>query len=138
MILSHVMNAPCAICHENPSKYTCAQCSDIVYCSVTCYKEHAATHTSPAVPPKNISKKSRDTPTEALEDMEGVMTRKQMHALAVDPKIIDQLKSRELQQLILSIDSSRNRLDALETAEYNIPEFATFVDHVSGVLFESQ
>ena len=71
-------------------------------------------------------------------DNDGLLTLKQMHALSVDTEILNKLKSNELRELIHRIDKSRSRLDALETAEYNIPEFAAFVEHIAKVLFESR
>ncbi|KAI0338295.1 hypothetical protein BDW22DRAFT_1409646 [Trametopsis cervina] len=34
--------APCQICRENESKYTCSRCM-VVYCSVSCFKQHKGT-----------------------------------------------------------------------------------------------
>ena len=59
-----------------------------------------------------------------------ILGEEHLAALNHDPKVRQQLRSRELQQLLVKIDSSKSRLDALEAAMYNVPEFATFCDHV--------
>ena len=67
--------------------------------------------------------------------VEGILTPRQLYALSTDEKICNFLTTPELQTLITKIDSSRSRLDALETAEYNIPEFASFTQHVADLIF---
>ncbi|KNH05421.1 Zinc finger HIT-type [Perkinsela sp. CCAP 1560/4] len=141
-------NQKCTTCDSASPKYRCPKCADVRYCSAACYKEHAlgehdrsnGLDVSPLSTEEQSGPKEIDLPDQSgqLPDMEGLLTRKQMHALATDEKIAHQLKSRELQELMRCIDKSRSRLDALETAEHNIPEFAAFAEHVAQVLFESR
>ena len=68
-------------------------------------------------------------------EIEGLLTRRQLHALASDSRIRNEVRTPELQTLLKTIDSSRSRLDVLETAEYNIPEFSEFLRHVSQAIY---
>ncbi|EAN79260.1 HIT zinc finger, putative [Trypanosoma equiperdum] len=55
-------------------------------------------------------------------------------ALARDAKLRNQLRSAELQRLLRIVNISRSRVDALEAALANVPEFKGFCENVLEVL----
>jgi hypothetical protein len=57
------------------------------------------------------------------DDGDGVLTFRQCAALAADRHILNQLKSKELRRTLHIIDNSRARMEALDAAIHNIPEF---------------
>lgn len=57
-----------------------------------------------------------------------------LSALANHPGIRGQLKTKELQKLVRIINNSRSRLDALDAALHNVPEFKEFADLVLSVV----
>lgn len=63
-----------------------------------------------------------------------ILSQRHMEAVARDKSIRQALKSAELQKLLLTIDQSRARLDALETAMYNNADFKKFCARVMAVV----
>jgi hypothetical protein len=55
-----------------------------------------------------------------------ILTPAHLSALANHREIRNQLKTKELQKLMKIIDNSRCRLEALEAALHNVPEFKAF------------
>jgi hypothetical protein len=59
-----------------------------------------------------------------------VLDHRHLECLRASPQIRNLLKTSELQTVVKTIDASRSRLDALEAACHNIPEFAEFCQEV--------
>jgi hypothetical protein len=59
-----------------------------------------------------------------------VLNDAQLAQLASSPAIRSQLRTPELQRLLLTVDGSRSRLDALAAAQHNVPEFQAFCNLV--------
>ena len=137
----------CVVCEKTNAQYRCASCASACFCSLSCYRVHSQTHLQqkeflshpPDDSPKYRELKEADQKEYDLGvPFDGILTKKQMHAIATDGKIRGHLRSKELQDLIFRIDCSRSRLDALETAEFNIPEFSSFVEYLAQVLFSNR
>ncbi|KAF8283926.1 putative HIT zinc finger [Trypanosoma cruzi] len=85
-------------------------------------------------------KRGREGETNFIEgerDEDGelvVLGEAHLSELAHDTNIRKKLLSSELQQLLRVIDASRSRIDALEAAMANTPEFKEFCDEVLGVV----
>jgi hypothetical protein len=60
------------------------------------------------------------------EEADALLKLQQCAALASDANILNKLRTPELQKVLRIIDNSRARLDALETAMHNIPDFKAF------------
>ncbi|ESL10030.1 hypothetical protein TRSC58_02242 [Trypanosoma rangeli SC58] len=74
---------------------------------------------------------------EGERDADGVLVvlgEAHLSELAHDKNIRNKLRSSELQRLLRVIDASRSRIDALEAAMTNNPEFKEFCDNVLGVV----
>lgn len=57
-----------------------------------------------------------------------------LFALSTDREVVNHLKSAELRKLLLTIDRSRSRLDALAAARTNIDDFDQFCRTVLRVI----
>lgn len=63
-----------------------------------------------------------------------VLRDRHLAALAANPDLRQSLKSTELQALLVKIDSSRSRLEALAAARHNVPEFDAFCQQILSTL----
>lgn len=63
-----------------------------------------------------------------------ILSEYHIDVLRNDPKVRDHLRTRELREMIRTIDASRSRLDALETALHNSKEFNEFCRHLLRVI----
>jgi hypothetical protein len=61
-----------------------------------------------------------------------------LHALSSNKDVRNMLKSTELQELIKNIDKSKCRLEALATAQHNIPQFKEFCDLLLNVIYSAE
>ena len=152
----------CVIC-QKPASYRCPKCRrspGTYYCSAACNKHHTQElHTNDA----EITKRIRSGDCDEAEDSEpktdscsnvppipgetvgdpGLTVLQQRHLDAlcgdayrgVETSIRDQLKCKDLQKLIVPIDGSRSRLDALAAAQHNIPEFNRFCQQVLRTIY---
>uniref|UniRef100_A0A7S1JIA6 HIT-type domain-containing protein n=1 Tax=Eutreptiella gymnastica TaxID=73025 RepID=A0A7S1JIA6_9EUGL len=128
----------CAVCEEKPSKYKCPNCV-IPYCSASCYKEHGTVCTKRQKPNPPTDKTTAANEAKAPENvaeatLTGCLTTTQMKALEQCPEIRKALESKALQELIVNIDSSDDRIELLDKARNRIPEFAEFVEMVLDVI----
>lgn len=67
-----------------------------------------------------------------------ILQEKHLSALANDPGMRRALRSPTLQKLILTIDSSRSRLDALHAAQYNNADFNQFCNEVMRIIARAE
>ncbi|RNF05128.1 zinc finger family protein [Trypanosoma rangeli] len=111
---------------EEESKELQTHSSDKQNTSVACHEAH--------------SKRERESEVSFIEgerDADGelvVLGEAHLSELAHNTNIRNKLRSSELQRLLRVIDSSRSRIDALEAAMANNPEFKEFCDNVLGVV----
>jgi len=140
----------CNVCNDKFARYKCPKCLDVMYCSVTCHKIHRE-NCSPSdelererekEKHRQEKRKRRKENSEAwaaqyggTEEPHTMLSRAQLHAIALDPRVKDEVKTKELQDLLKVVDGSRSRLDALETAMHNVPEFRSFVDNLLRVIW---
>jgi hypothetical protein len=136
----------CIVCDAHAAKlYKCSNCL-VSFCSMSCYTVHrgserceeiaASKRQEEAKPlferPGATSSASTKVPVSSTEDAEdhSMLKLRQCAALAQDSGILDKLKSPELQKVLSIIDNSRARLEALDAAMHNIPEFKAFCAEV--------
>jgi hypothetical protein len=135
----------CVICSQPCVKqYHCPRCA-APYCGVPCFRHHkeqcveksVRTVAPPATPYDTAIHRLESTAptasppvTDEGDDELEVLRSVHLSALATNRDIRDQLKSSELRKLIRIIDNSRSRLDALDAALHNVPEFKDFCDLV--------
>lgn len=149
----------CIVCEEPCAKlYRCRRCTK-PYCSIACYKDHqlngerlgvcvAPVEPTPALSSYDEAVARADatvatgaSPPCATEEPSGELTVLQsahLVALANNPTIRNQLKTAELRKLLRIIDNSRSRLDALDAALHNVPEFREFCSDVLATISEVQ
>ena len=131
----------CGVCHDKFGRYKCPRCLDVMYCSVACHKAHKETCApTPAVEEAKArkgkrSRKDPEAPFPGDDEPNTMLTRRQLHALASDPRVANEVKTTELQALLKVVDGSRSRIDALETAIHNVPEFASFVQNILRIIW---
>jgi zinc finger HIT domain-containing protein 3 len=141
----------CVICTSACVKgYHCPRCA-AGYCGVVCFRKHKencsgapAPLETPAASAYDEAARRVDAPQAAGasppplndegDDELDVLRAPHLSALANHPNLRNQLKSRELQKLIRIINNSRSRLDALEAALHNVPEFKEFADLILTVV----
>lgn len=135
----------CIVCDVHAAKlYKCSNCRAF-FCSAPCGKAHrgsavceeamAATMTTTT---QQESRKHFERPpveqqecdARRVDDADGALKLRQCAALASNKRILNQLKSKELQRTLRIIDNSRARLEALEAAMHNIPEFREFCKEI--------
>ncbi|CUG86262.1 Hypothetical protein, putative [Bodo saltans] len=142
---------PCIVCSSLCSKgYHCPRCS-ASYCGVPCFRQHKDSCSGPSAPVETPTMSTYDEAVRRVDEPstvgasppplndEGddeleVLRAPHLSALANHPSIRNQLKSRELQKLIRIINNSRSRLDALDAALHNVPEFKEFADLILTVV----
>lgn len=148
----------CVTCDTHIAKlYRCSSC-EAPYCTARCYKIHKAEmkcddmkkkDAAPDASAETASVSSshekldvRAAAREALQE-EGcdelvVLDEVHLVALAHDKTIRDQLKTEELRKLLRIVNNSRSRLDALDAAIHNVPEFKEFCLHLLQVIDAAQ
>jgi len=86
----------------------------------------------PAVPPHTLA--AAPMAPEETPELTGCLSNAQLRALENCPEIKGLLESKELRELITNIDGAPNRIELLDKARANIPEFAEFAEMVLDVL----
>ena len=133
VVLKEDMELVCCTCSVAGAKYSCPSC-DVKYCSVACFKTHKAGCSVERSKPLPEKRARVDLEQDESQLELEVLSEAHLAALCEDKRIISSLKSSELQETIRIIDGSRTRLDALEAALHNIPEFRSFVNHILEVV----
>ncbi|CCW71474.1 unnamed protein product [Phytomonas sp. Hart1] len=85
---------------------------------------------------KQLSERKEDNEEESGELY--ILKERHLSALANNTNIRRALRSKELQQMLLTIDKSRSRLDALDAALYNNTDFKHFCDEVNDILTQAE
>eukprot|EP01138_Halocafeteria_seosinensis_P008517 gb/GECG01008705.1/.p1 GENE.gb/GECG01008705.1/~~gb/GECG01008705.1/.p1 ORF type:complete len:178 (+),score=36.62 gb/GECG01008705.1/:1-534(+) len=141
---SQVTGSGCIICSSVRNKYKCPRCS-ARYCSLECYKAHNTQ--CEELQKKNREKSGGDTgpkenqqaappPTRDDEDDEEdiyddtKIRLKQEHydKLKEDKSVRAALRDPRLQEIIISIDTAEDRVDALQRARKANPHLREFID----------
>lgn len=153
----HHNNSCCCVCDKQlaATLYRCRLCR-LPYCNATCFKRHqegcpgnVAEHDSQKQQQLTSSTDPATTYDDAVDRLESspaitkrsreeddhvddlvVLRREHLSAIANNLSIRNALKSEELKKLVRIIDGSRSRLDALDAALHNIPEFREFCNEV--------
>ena len=137
---------PCLVCHAADARYEC-RCG-VKYCSAMCCQLHrlacvlhcppqstgsvgeeglAVVDTGRSCDVSTIDHEAVPYPTRSNHGDEiHVLNGTHLAALVNDREIRQALRSGQLQQFLSIVDSSRSRLDALETGLHNEPQFAEF------------
>eukprot|EP00249_Psilotum_nudum_P023390 c28856_g1_i1 orf=289-705(+) len=108
----------CGICDSAQSKYKCPTCL-FPYCSLLCYKQHKEIPCAKLEPPpvEDVVYKQPSRSFEDDVDEHGWrLCRSQLEAIAASSDIRQMLKDKNLQKLILKIDSSSNAEEDLDKA----------------------
>ena len=132
----------CVVCDAHAAKlYKCSNCR-VPFCSASCYRVHRGSSTCEAPvsasvperpPPPEPSRGDEVAPVQTAlpaDEVDAMLKERQCAALASDPRLRNMLKSAELHKVLRIIDNSRARLEALDAAMHNIPEFKAFCDDV--------
>ena len=129
----------CTICQTIVSKYRCANCPAIRYCSAACFQRHIALGCA----------KDDDGDRQAQLDQQQTHSQQQfnvqesdmaivssaaMERLATSTQIRGALESAELRQIITKIDGSRDREAQLERFMSRNDDFRMFVDNMLNVV----
>ncbi|XP_078180381.1 HIT-type Zinc finger family protein isoform X8 [Carex rostrata] len=132
------MGRNCEVCKEVQFKYKCPACLT-PYCSVACFKKHKenlcqkvqppieeATATNESTQPtqplenesfkSNVEVKIHSGKTIEVEEENSIVSKERLYSLVECKEIRDALKSNELQNLILRIDSSEEPEQELDKA----------------------
>ena len=147
------MSPSCVECEVSNAKYKCPKCR-VPYCSVTCSRTHKSTcsgsekelkqQQQQQLVPENEKEKSssvfRSPPpprrfeTDSEDAYRHRLRREHFEKLALDPKVLKNLKSERLLETLRAIDRSEKGEAALENALLNshFQEFATLVLDVVG------
>ena len=138
----------CCVCGDAMKKqYRCSRCL-LPYCSVQCSKQHRGTDLCidaalERAKGAEIERQAREadvflrgkpSATTTSEDFE-LLDEAHLGALANDRYLRDALRTAELRSLLRIIDNSRSRLDALDAAMHNVPQFNDFCQKVLGVIY---
>jgi hypothetical protein len=123
----------CSSCSALRAVYKCRLCR-AAYCSAPCQAAHKAACTGAPTPAGEATAVREARNVSGLfddgVDAPMVLNAQQLDALVHDTDIRDALKTPELRRLLMTIDGSRSRLDALAAAQHNVPEFREFCDAV--------
>ena len=119
---------PCHICNTEPSKYK-FRCCRFGYCSSACYAKHQAEgNCQPSATNDHqepLLKKRSLNPLEMLDiPEEDIIPDDKLEALRTNKDILGFLSHAKLRKIIARIDSSRDRISALERQMQIDPEFA--------------
>ncbi|KAG1690555.1 hypothetical protein DVH05_028058 [Phytophthora capsici] len=125
------MTQLCAVCEAAEAKYKCPTCR-APYCSLVCCKKHKETPCEPAPAPE----KPQEPPQPALapatamdeEDADPAekLTDEQMNVLRTCDGINEMLSNPAITQALTQIDSTQDKMKALEKALLD-PTFAKFM-----------
>lgn len=151
----------CGVCSANPHKYRCPKCR-VRYCSVACYKAHsccATTASTSAAPEesnnsapinqsRSIVSPLRRAPCAEGEGGGGVepsgndgpvfvpggaVASSHVKRLCQDQQIMNYLSDSRLQDVMRTIDSSKNREKALAAALERNPSFRVVMEQILSV-----
>ncbi|KAJ3669129.1 hypothetical protein LUZ60_011079 [Juncus effusus] len=148
------MGRNCEVCNEVQFKYKCPACL-APYCSVVCFKKHKENLCQKAQPPveesnktetsvpisplENQTAKSHDkikvntSKTLEVENESWIVSKELLQSLVESKEVRDALKSKELQKLILSIDSSKEQEQELDKAMEG-PVFREFSEKILDII----
>ncbi|CAH0474564.1 unnamed protein product [Peronospora belbahrii] len=116
----------CAVCETTEAKYKCPTCR-VPYCSLVCCKEHKKTPCEPVPVPKKPQEPPTSSSAIVSEDMEAEkLTNEQMEVLQKSVEVKKMLKNSLITQTLIQIDTSQNKMKALEKALLD-PIFAKFM-----------
>ncbi|KAL3663149.1 hypothetical protein V7S43_011560 [Phytophthora oleae] len=125
------MAQQCAVCETAEAKYKCPTCR-APYCSLVCCKKHKETPCEPAPekpqePPQPMPAKATAMDVDA-EDVDPAekLTDEQMNVLRTCDDIKEMLSNPAITQALTQIDSSQDKMKALEKALLD-PTFAKFM-----------
>jgi hypothetical protein len=114
-----------------PSLYKCAQCKVPAFCSAQCQVTHKGVCAPRGEAICVVQPSAAHWHGERGDDGRLVILgERHLVALRSSNAIRGPLKSGELQDIIRRIDGSRCRLDALDAALHNVPEFREFCEVV--------
>lgn len=119
----------CFVCGKGETKYRFPCCRER-YCSLPCYKVHAAAQCTAGLKEPAPKKQRLANQDENGED-ETILSEVQLCALRGHAGVRDALRTPAFQQVLQEIDDSRDRRAALEAVLENNPYFVTFVEHMT-------
>ena len=67
-----------------------------------------------------------------------VLRNRHLRVLSSDPELKEALRTSELQQIIMTIDSSKSPVDALDAALYNVKDFKLLSDKVLNRIYAAE
>ncbi|KAH7491621.1 hypothetical protein PRIC1_002971 [Phytophthora ramorum] len=124
------MALPCVMCATTESKYKCPTCR-APYCSLVCCKKHKESPCEPA--PEKPQEPPTVTPATAMEvqeekevDSAEKLTDEQIGVLKTSAGVKEMLGNVVITQALAQIDSSQDKMKALEKALLD-PTFAKFM-----------
>ncbi|KAJ0983902.1 hypothetical protein J5N97_002258 [Dioscorea zingiberensis] len=134
----------CEICKEAQSKYKCPSCLT-PYCSVVCFRKHKENPCQKSSPPlKSVGAESLTKAAEVLperayhvEEPSWVLGKEQLESIVESKEIRDSLQSKDLQNLIKSISSSKNPENELDEAMKG-QNFRDFTDKIISIVSNQQ
>ena len=134
----------CEVCGDATWKYK-APCCKVKYCGVACYKEHFELKSCTGERRENEGerkKRVRSLAEDALREREVVsehtVSSGQLEAITRDAGVRAVLRDPALQELVRNIDGSPDRLWSLDMAVESVPEFASFYENLTALLFAHQ
>ncbi len=149
--------ALCKICNKEKKKYKCPACA-VPYCSIPCFKTHKETsecsgkapvaETKPAslepvsgsgsgslTTSSSATSTAPSLPAHGEEAVDGslrpVVSDEDMMRMHSNPKLLNMLRDRRLQEVIKAVDLAPDRVAALEHAKQRWgKDFAEFLDEM--------
>ncbi|KAI8985046.1 hypothetical protein BDB01DRAFT_788720 [Pilobolus umbonatus] len=129
----------CSVCEEKSSLYKCPQCRT-PYCSLVCFKKHKETPCEVKIEETDTTIHRKEVPFvgDPEDDEPSRLTESDLIKLRYSQEIHDQLKHKQLRELLRKIDCSETPEKDLDALRANDPFFDEFASKLVEITFKDK